>query len=387
MNGAAVSELREVLVSGVGVVSAAGKTPAALGHALRARQPLPGDITAFEPAEGEPARAVEIAEFDLSRHVPSVKSYIDRTSALALAAGKMALDDAGLTDADQTDADGRGVGLSYGTQWGCLDSMELFFGKLVSGNPRFAPPLPFSHSYANSPASVMAIELGLRGRHAVYSTGRLSGAWALLGAADAVALGAADVMACAASDSFTRSAFRHYHSNSRLLPDDVPDALSDGRGRFLLGEGAACLVLETEDAARGRGAQAKAALLGVGSASGRDSASALEAAARDALERAKAEPGGLESFIGTASSAAGARSELAAAARLAGRPEEEIEGAFLSVGLVLGETMGASGLLAAAAGCACVEDGPVIVLAAEGPGEPDEGEGRGAAVAILLGPV
>ncbi len=382
-----MSELRTVLVTGIGVVSAAGEGTARLAEAVSARRPVRAKITAFEPAEGEPTCAAETPEFDLARHVPSVKSYIDRTSALALAASKMALDDAGLSDGSSRAGE---IGLAYGTQWGCLDSMELFFGKLSAGDPHFAPPLPFSHSYANSPASVVAIELKLRGDHRVYSTGRLSGAWALLGASDTVGLGAAEAILCAASDSFTRPAFRHYLANNRLLPDDAP---SDDRGRFLLGEGAACLVLEAEEAVGARGAEAKAALLGAGTARGKDRASALEDAARDALERAGVKSGdvkgfvrnSVKSFIGAAPTAAGADAEIAAAARLAEVPEEALRETFLSVGLVLGETMGASGALAAALGCARVEKGPALVMVSEGGG--GGAALAQAAVAFLIGPV
>jgi 3-oxoacyl-[acyl-carrier-protein] synthase II len=377
-----VSELRDVVVTGTGVVSSAGETAGGLAAAMRSRRPSIGEITAFEPAEGEPRRASEIAGFDLARHVPSVKSYIDRTSTLALAAAKVALDDAGLGDESARPGE---VGLAYGTQWGCLDSMELFYGKLQSGNPRFAPPLPFSHSYANSPASVLSIELKLRGDHRVYSTGRLSGAWALLGGADAVALGAADAVACCASDSLTRSAFRHYLANGRLLPDEVTDPASDEQGRFLLGEGAACLVLEAGDVARDRAAAQKAELLAVGSAAEIDAAAALDAAARDALGRGGVRASEVEFFIAadsTGPGAAGAGLEIAAAARLAGESEDLASSRFLSTGLVLGETMGASGALAAAAACVCAAEGLVLVLAAEGTG----GAGLATAIAVLVGP-
>jgi 3-oxoacyl-(acyl-carrier-protein) synthase len=265
--------------------------------------------------------------------------------------------------------------------------MELFYGKLQSGKPRFAPPLPFSHSYANSPASVVAIELKLRGDHRVYSTGRLSGAWAVLSGADTVALGAADAVACCASDSLTRSAFRHYLANGRLLPDEVADPASDELGRFLLGEGAACLVLEAGDVARGRGTAPKAKLLAVGSAAEKDVAAALDGAARDALDRGGVQAGEVKLFIGTGTdgtnpAAAGAGSEIAAAARLVQEPEDVVKSGFLSTGLVLGETMGASGVLAAAAACVSAAEGPVLVLAAEGTGE----TGPAMALAVLVGP-
>ena len=64
------------------------------------------------------------AEFDLKRYAPSVKSYLDRASALALAGCHLALSGAGiLEEAARKDE----VGLNYGTGWGCLETMRLFF--------------------------------------------------------------------------------------------------------------------------------------------------------------------------------------------------------------------------------------------------------------------
>ncbi|MHC4502111.1 MAG: beta-ketoacyl synthase N-terminal-like domain-containing protein [Planctomycetota bacterium] len=366
---------REVLVTGVGVVSAAGESPDALAAAVREGRPLASEITAFEVAEGEPARACEIHEFDLARHVPSVKSYIDRTSALALAATKAALEDAGVFEDGARG--GREVGLVYGTQWGCLDSMEVFYAKLKGSNPRFAPPLPFSHSYANSPASVLAIEFALRGHHAVYSTGRTSGARAVLAGADAVESGRAGAVACVASDSFSHAAFRHYHAKGLLRPDDGTE---DDPRRFFLGEGASCLVLEDAGAARSRGARVRARVLGSGAAPGSGAAAALEVAIRKALARAGVEPAKVRAAFGTSASREGTEVELAALVASLGVGEGRAREMLLSTGMVLGETMGASGALAATAACAGGLDGPAVVLSAElAPTGPS-------AVAVLLAP-
>lgn len=372
---------RRAVITGAGVVSAAGEEPAALAAALERGAPLVSEITAFETAPGEPTRAAEIAEFDLARHVPSVKSYIDRTSALALAAAKLALEDASL--ADDT-ARGCEVGLAFGTQWGCLDSMELFYAKLAGGNPRFAPPLPFSHSYANSPASVLAIELGLRGHHIVYSTGRSSGAWALLGGADAVELGEAEAVACVAADSLSRAAFRHYHSRGELLPDAIASAAEDARGRFLLGEGAGALLLEEGAAASARGARALARLLGsgVGSgvATGTDARSATEDAVRAALLRAGVAPGDVAAVFGTAAGRAAMEVELAAVASALEIPLEKAREITVQAGAVFGETMGAGAVLVAAAACAGGARRTALIISTE-----QAGAGP-SAVAVLLGP-
>jgi len=370
-----MSVSRLAVITGVGAISAGGEDAAELASALDRGAPLASEVTAFETEPGEPTRVSEIADFDLARHVPSVRSYVDRTSALALAAAKLALEDASLEDDEKRAGE---VGLALGTQWGCLDSMELFYAKLA-GNPRFAPPLPFSHSYANSPASVLAIELKLRGHHAVYSTGRASGAWALLAGADAVELGRADAVACVGSDSLSRAAFRHYHSLGRLLPDDVACPDDDAQGRFLLGEGAGAVVVEESSAAEARGAKVLAKVLGSGAASCEDTVAAIEDAARAALLRAGLLPGDIACVYGTAAGRSAIESEIAAMASSLEIPEERAREMTLSGGRVLGETMAAGAPLAVAAACARCVDGPALVVSAEWSGT------RPSAVALIVG--
>jgi len=368
---------RRAVITGVGVISAAGEDAVSLASALELGAPLASEITAFETEPGEPTRAAEIADFDLARHVPSVRSYLDRTSAMALASAKLALAQASLVDEEKRAGE---VGLAFGTQWGCLDSMELFYAKLAGGNPRFAPPLPFSHSYANSPASVLAIELKLRGHHVVYSTGRASGAWALLGGGDAVELARADAIVCVGADSLSRAAFRHYHSRGELLPDDIASAEEDAEGRFVLGEGAGAVVIEELSSAEARGAKALARVLGSGVASGEDTVSAIENAARAALLRAGLLPGDVARVLGTAAGRAAVESETAAVASSLEIPAERAREITVRAGQVLGETMSAGAPLAVAAACARGVDGPTLVISADGAGT------RPSAVALMIGP-
>jgi len=379
---------RQPVVTGVGAVWSGGESAAELARAIRegprGTSTAPCESTAAARAEGEARQEFGpgtrgIRGFDLSRHVPSVKSYIDRTSALALAATHIALSDAGLLE--PASRRGRELGLAYATQWGCLDSMELFYAKLRGANPRFAPPLPFSHSYANSPASIVSIEFGLRGHHIVFSTGRTSAAWALLGAADAVTRGRAEAIACAGSDSLSRAAFAHYQARGRLPPGDRS---GDGSGadRFLLSEGAGCLVIESGEFARERGASARAAVLGAGAATGGSTAAALAEASREALLRAGLLPGDVRAGVGTAAHRSGREAEAEALELALELPPEKARGLYSSAGTILGETMGASATLAAAAVCAGGAPMPALVLCAE----LEEDGAAASAVAILLGP-
>ena len=140
----------------------------ALDGTLAALPETAPEITGFETPAGAPAFGFELIDFKIEAYLPNLKTYVDRTSALALSAAKLALQDAGLLEREARPA-GVEIGCSYATTFGCLEAMGLFWKKVKSTNPKFAPPLPFTHGYANSPSSLVCIEYGLKGSAATFS--------------------------------------------------------------------------------------------------------------------------------------------------------------------------------------------------------------------------
>ncbi len=225
------------------------------------------------PGGGQaPACGFPVTGFNLKDYIPTVTSYVDRCSALALAASKLALESAGRLERDSRGGD---WGLAYATAWGCLDSMELFFAK-VAKKPKFAPPLVFSHSYANSPASLVCIEFGLSGTGATFSEGATGAITGLGWARDRLERTSGSEVKgvlIAASDSLSKALRRHHAASGTAL-----------------GEAGAAVTLELEDAAKQRGADVLARVLGWGSARG---AGALDRATRLALDEAGVKTGAL----------------------------------------------------------------------------------------------
>lgn len=172
---------------------------------------------------------------------------MDRTSALALLAGKLALADAGLLERDRRPL--AELGCAYGTTLGCLEAMGIFWNKIKASNPKFAQPLPFTHGYANSPSSLLCIEYSLRGPAATFSGERLAGIEALLFAFDQLNAGAGEIILAGASESLTPAAYNHLLATGQLSRSGD---WSDG---IVPGEGAAMLVLESLESARRRNAR------------------------------------------------------------------------------------------------------------------------------------
>lgn len=206
--------------------------------------------------EGAPAWGFEVLDFALERELPHIKSFVDRTSALALVAGKLALADAGLLEREKRPA-GQEIGCTYGTMFGCLEAMTIFWNKIKTSNPKFAQPLPFTHGYANSPSSLLCIEYGLRGPAATFSGERLAGVEAVLFAYDQIAAGAGEIVLAGASESLTLAVYNHLRATGQLSPGGMWD---EGT---VPGEGAAMLVLESLDSAQRRSAKVLAEVTGV----------------------------------------------------------------------------------------------------------------------------
>ncbi len=170
------------------------------------------------PVEGEFA----LPAFDLAGYPVAPKTYLDRASALALAACSLALRDAGLTAPL-----GDSVGLCVGTQFGAVATMAAFEGKLAEAGAKTVSPLLFSHSFFNSPAAILSIEWEIRGSHNPLC-GVRAGLDALETGRDALLLGQADMMVCGAVEA---------NSSARALAGEAPS-----------GEGAIFFVLERNGA-------------------------------------------------------------------------------------------------------------------------------------------
>ncbi len=286
-----------IFVTGVGAVTAAGEHPGDLAEVLASGEFCVREITFSSSGPGAPPAADSPAppalgfpcdEFELSRHVETVTSYMDRLSALSLAAAKLTLSEARrLTVEDRADVPGE-VGLSYGTAWGCLDSMALVLSR-ARARPRAAPPLPFSHAAVNSPASILAIEFGLRGRSAVVSAGGVSSAQAVGLAADAIAREEAGALLAGGGEALSPWLLAHYRALGELKGARDEAGAGSGLGLpgpdhgRLPGEGAAFVMLEAGECAwSGRPFPPLARLAGWALDSGGDPAEALAAALDEA---------------------------------------------------------------------------------------------------------
>ena len=331
---------QNIVITGIGPVTAIGTGFTEFAKAVATGKSGIAEVTGFDVEDCRCKLAAEIVDFDVRQFLASEKGYLDRNSALAFAAARLALDDARLTVSPEMAPQ---VGLSLGTAFGNMETARAFYQRILEKGPKLAPPFIFPHTYNNTTASLLAIEHGIKGPHANFSSGAAAGAEALAYAILNLRMNRAQVMLAGGAETHSQPAFKALDDAHKLATtlEPVPDG-------FVLGEGACLLVLETEAHARQRGAQVRARVAGVGVAG--EPRGAISAALQDAGLSA----GDIAVVASAANGFPGNDSTEALALR-------ETVGAkdvtMLHAKSLLGETVGASGPLNVAAAVANLETG------------------------------
>ncbi|MBU0609025.1 MAG: hypothetical protein KKI08_14155 [Armatimonadetes bacterium] len=235
-------EPRRVVITGLAPITAIGIGRDDFASGLR--EGREGRRPPERLAEGHDLELLaECLDFVVEDFLESEKTYLDRCSELALAACGLAWEDAGL---DWRALEHPLVGLCLGTAYGCLDSMRNMTDRVQTKGVRFGSPVIFTHSFANTPTSLAAIEYELQGPTSTFCVGDVSAGSALDYAWRLVADGRAEVMLAGGVEALSEALLA-----SLAGP---PSALQAATPQLIPGEGACLLVLESAEHARERGA-------------------------------------------------------------------------------------------------------------------------------------
>ena len=163
--------MTRLVVTGAGVVSAAGLGVAAMTRQLAGPADPPPPVTALYPDQLPYPAAPAFTGFDV-RALLGRKgtSFLDRATALALVACGQAIEDGGLA----LDEAGRArTGVALGTTVGSLrSSSEYSRETLVADRPYLVNPVLFPNTVMNCAAGQAAIRYGLRGVNSTVEIGR-----------------------------------------------------------------------------------------------------------------------------------------------------------------------------------------------------------------------
>jgi 3-oxoacyl-[acyl-carrier-protein] synthase II len=299
---------RRVWITGLGIVSPIGTGRDAFWAGVRAGVSPVRRIDRFDPSPFRSQVAAQIDDFDPLDHMDArTARQLDRFSQFSLAAGRLALADAGLPG-DGIDAaagvDPERFGIYLGSALGGIAYAELQHEKFIERGIRsVAPNLALAVFGGAAPAN-LGIALGLRGPILSTANSCASGAVALGEALRAIRDGTIDAaIAGGAEVPLSPLAFgafdiiRALSSGSNAEPSEAARPFDAERDGFVMGEGVGLLVLEAEEVAARRSARPYAELLGYGATSdahhmvqpradGRDAARAIALALRDAAVEA-----------------------------------------------------------------------------------------------------
>ncbi|PYO67117.1 MAG: beta-ketoacyl-[acyl-carrier-protein] synthase II [Gemmatimonadetes bacterium] len=259
---------RRVLITGVGAVTPIGTAVDGLWAGLTARRSAVREITRFDPTPFRSRIAAEIPDFRPLDHLAAKRAKrLDRFSQLAVASARLAVADAEL-DPAREDADR--VGAMMGSALGGVAFAEAQVKGFLEAGPRGLDPALALAVFPGAASCNIAIEFGFTGPNSTNAMSCASGTIAVGDAFHAIRAGRADVMLAGGAEAplapMTYAAFSVIRAMSTRNDDPAHASrpFDEDRDGFVMGEGAAVLVLEERDRALARGAKVYAEVVGYG---------------------------------------------------------------------------------------------------------------------------
>lgn len=258
---------RRVVVTGMGAITPIGLSVEEFWAGVKEEKIGFDTITKFDASEYKCQIAAEVKGFE-------GKNYMDVKAAkrmelfcqYAVAATKEAMEDSGL---DMEKEDAFRVGVSVGSGIGSLQAMEREHTKLVEKGPSRVNPLLVPMMICNMAAGNVSIQFGLKGKNINVVTACATGTNSIGEAFRAVQYGEADVMLAGGTESSVTpigiagfTALTALTSSNDKTRCSIP--FDKERSGFVMGEGAAVVVLEELEHAKKRGAKIYAEVVGYG---------------------------------------------------------------------------------------------------------------------------
>ena len=292
--------MRRVVITGMGAVTPLGNDLRTTWERLLAGESGVDRIKAFDPSPFPVQIAAEVKDdYDpTGAAAPKELRKLDRNVLFALSAAKEAAEDSGLNGFDP-----ERVGVVVGNCIGGFNELMRQHDILRERGPDRVSPTFLANVLVDSASGQIAIELGIRGPNYAVVSACATGSHAIGEGAELVRHGDADVILAGGTEGCIHPlilagfcmmrglAIGNSDPRSAARPFD---ALREG---FVMGEGAAVMVLEELEAARARGAKIYAEVLGYGASN--DAHHMLQpdpefggvvAMMRAALERSKITP-------------------------------------------------------------------------------------------------
>ncbi len=261
-------EKRKVVVTAMGVVSPIGSTLQTFWDSLQNGRGGVGVIEGFDASEFSAQVAAEAKDFDVSAFIDrKAQRRMDRFCHFAVAASKMAMDSAGF---DRDVEDSTRMGAIVGSGIGGLGTLEVQHKVLLERGPGRCSPFMIPQMISNMASGLVGIEHKLCGPNYAVVSACATSAHAIGDAMHIIQRGEAEVMLAGGCEAaITPLGIAGFASMKALSTrNDDPATASrpfdKERDGFVMGEGAAVLVLEEYEHAKARGAEIYCEIAGFG---------------------------------------------------------------------------------------------------------------------------
>ena len=261
-------ERRRVVVTGLGAITPIGIGERALWDGLQTGRSAVRSLTRFDPSIFRSHNAAQVDDFvqaDFLEHKRAKR--LDRYGQFSVVASRLALEDARL---DLAVEDRERIGAMMGTALGGIAYAEGQLGNFLREGLRGVDPLLALAVFGGASSCNIAIEFGVQGPNSTNAMSCASGTIAIGDGFREIRDGYADVMLCGGAEAplaplcFGAFAIIRAMSTRNDDPEHSSRPFDRGRDGFVMGEGAAVLVLEEHGRAVARGARIYAEILGFG---------------------------------------------------------------------------------------------------------------------------
>jgi 3-oxoacyl-[acyl-carrier-protein] synthase-1 len=273
-----------VVVTGLGAICGAGKSPASILDAILEGRSALAPIASWDVAHWPRPIAAEIADFNAAQLAGDRKllKLIRRTDVVGLyAAGEAVREAAYVAHREGLDAAaaahfsertglyaGSGGG-NYQNQYDYFPLIEQAGGELPAFGSELASmvnPMWLLKSLPNNVLCHVGIRFGIKGPNACITNHSVSGLLAIVEAAAGIVNGEADRAVAVGHDTPIEPQNVFYYHGAGLLARETLRPFDASRDGSLMGEGAGAMMVESEASARARGATALGRVLGAGHA-------------------------------------------------------------------------------------------------------------------------
>jgi 3-oxoacyl-[acyl-carrier-protein] synthase II len=260
---------RRVVVTGIGAITPVGTTADGLWAGIRGERSAVRSLSRFDPSMFRSHNAAEVNDFVVTDHIEAKRAKrLDRFGQFSVATARLALEDSGL---DLAREDRERVGAMMGTALGGIGYAEEQLGNFLRGGVRAVDATLALAVFGGASSCNIAIEFGVHGPNSTNAMSCASGTMAIGEAFRQVRDGYADVMIAGGAEAplaplcFGAFAIIRAMSTRNDDPGSASRPFDRDRDGFVMGEGAAVLVLEEHGRAVARGAKIYAEMLGYGS--------------------------------------------------------------------------------------------------------------------------